>query len=139
MLIKVRAPPGSDRGEINDLVRIFRGRIVDVGEGTFTIAVTGDPGKVRNSLIFYFMRKKERKGITRGFSFLLLPRLLLKISPINSDIFLTSLYRWFRSKKRLVDSESSNLPGQAALQLNEANNYSMKLNQGGLGVWLGPP
>lgn len=49
MLIKVRAPPGAERAEINDLVRIFRGRIVDVGEGTYTIAVTGDPGKVRNS------------------------------------------------------------------------------------------
>jgi acetolactate synthase small subunit len=49
MLIKVRAPPGgTERGEINDLVRIFRGRIVDVGEATFTISVTGDPGKVNN-------------------------------------------------------------------------------------------
>lgn len=47
MLIKVRAPPGTARTEIHDLVSIFRGRIVDVGEATFTIAVTGDPGKVR--------------------------------------------------------------------------------------------
>jgi acetolactate synthase I/III small subunit len=56
MLIKVRAPPGAERSEINDLVRIFRGRIVDVGEATFTIAVTGDPGKVRKlflKIIFF--------------------------------------------------------------------------------------
>jgi hypothetical protein len=78
MLIKVRAPPGPERGEISDLVRIFRGRIVDVGEGTFTIAVTGDPGKVKkkNSIKKIFF-KKENFSITvkvlhqRYFFFLL--------------------------------------------------------------------
>ena len=31
------------------LTEIFRGHIVDVGEATFTVAVTGDPGKVSSS------------------------------------------------------------------------------------------
>jgi acetolactate synthase small subunit len=47
MLLKLRAPPGPARSEITQLADIFRASIVDVGEATFTLCVTGDPGKVR--------------------------------------------------------------------------------------------
>ena len=47
MMIKVDAPTAEARIEINNLVQIFRAHICDVGESSFTIAVTGDPGKVR--------------------------------------------------------------------------------------------
>ena len=46
MLLKLRAPPGPARSEITQLADIFRASIVDVGEATFTLCVTGDPGKV---------------------------------------------------------------------------------------------
>lgn len=46
MLAKVQAPPGPARAEITQLAQIFRAHIVDVGEETFTMAVTGDPGKM---------------------------------------------------------------------------------------------
>lgn len=47
VLVKVRAPPGPARTEITQLAQIFRAHIIDVGEATFTMSVTGDPGKVR--------------------------------------------------------------------------------------------
>lgn len=49
MMIKVHAPSAEARIEINHLVDIFRAHIVDVGDSSFTIVVTGDPGKVRES------------------------------------------------------------------------------------------
>lgn len=48
-LIKVRATPGK-RSEIVELANIFRGRVVDVGNTTMTIEVTGPETRV-NSLI----------------------------------------------------------------------------------------
>ena len=53
VLVKVRAPPGPARTEITQLATIFRARVVDVGEATFTMSVTGDPGKVR--FFFFFV------------------------------------------------------------------------------------
>ncbi len=41
MLIKVRATGGEQRDEIKRLADIFRGRIIDVTETTFTIELTG--------------------------------------------------------------------------------------------------
>lgn len=45
MLIKVNAEP-SVRGEIMQIVDIFRARIVDIGRNTLTIEATGDEDKV---------------------------------------------------------------------------------------------
>lgn len=46
MLVKVQAPPGPARTDITQLAQIFKARVVDVGEETFTMAITGDPGKM---------------------------------------------------------------------------------------------
>ncbi len=45
VLIKVNADSGT-RGDIMQIVEIFRGRIVDVGEYTSIVEVTGDEGKI---------------------------------------------------------------------------------------------
>ena len=44
-LVKVKAKP-EDRAEIMQIANIFRANIVDVGESTFTLEVTGDEEKV---------------------------------------------------------------------------------------------
>ena len=44
MLVKVRAA-GKDREEIKRTADIFRGRIIDVTEKSYTIELTGDQGK----------------------------------------------------------------------------------------------
>ncbi|MDP3290278.1 MAG: acetolactate synthase small subunit, partial [Methyloversatilis sp.] len=44
MLIKVRAT-GKDREELKRVADIFRGRIIDVTEKSYTIELTGDQGK----------------------------------------------------------------------------------------------
>lgn len=46
MLLKVTAPPGSKRSEIRELVEIFRGRIVDVGEEEIMIEISGRENKI---------------------------------------------------------------------------------------------
>ncbi|MFM7844894.1 MAG: acetolactate synthase small subunit [Planctomycetota bacterium] len=46
MLLKVKAPAGARRGEIRELVDIFRGRIVDVGEQEIMIEISGREGKI---------------------------------------------------------------------------------------------
>lgn len=46
VLIKVNADP-SVRGEIMQIVEIFRARIVDIGYNTLIIECTGDEGKIR--------------------------------------------------------------------------------------------
>lgn len=46
MLIKVKATPASVRTEIRELVDIFRGRIVDVGEESLMIEISGREQKV---------------------------------------------------------------------------------------------
>ncbi len=45
MLIKVRAV-GKDRDEMKRLSDIFRGRIIDVTDRTYTVELTGDGGKL---------------------------------------------------------------------------------------------
>ncbi len=46
MLVKVKAPPGGQRTEIRELVEIFRGRIVDVGDQEVMIEISGKEGKI---------------------------------------------------------------------------------------------
>ncbi|MFO0868083.1 MAG: acetolactate synthase small subunit [Pirellulales bacterium] len=46
MLIKVKAPPGGKRSEIRELVDIFRGRVVDVGDDEMMIEISGRGSKV---------------------------------------------------------------------------------------------
>ncbi|MGM0412367.1 MAG: acetolactate synthase small subunit [Pseudomonadota bacterium] len=46
MLVKVRAADGEAREELKRLADIFRGRVVDVTEDTYTIELTGDAEKV---------------------------------------------------------------------------------------------
>jgi len=45
ILIKVNADPAS-RGEIMQIVDIFRARIVDIGKNSLVIEATGDEGKI---------------------------------------------------------------------------------------------
>ena len=45
MLIKVRAV-GKEREEMKRMADIFRGRIIDVTEKSYTIELTGDQGKL---------------------------------------------------------------------------------------------
>ena len=45
MLVKVRAA-GKDRDEMKRMAEIFRGRIIDVTEKSYTIELTGDAGKL---------------------------------------------------------------------------------------------
>ncbi len=46
MLIKVRAAGGEQRDEVKRMADIFRGRIIDVTDTTYTIEVTGDSTKL---------------------------------------------------------------------------------------------
>jgi acetolactate synthase-1/3 small subunit len=57
MLIKVRAI-GKERDEMKRMADIFRGRIVDVTERTYTIELTGDTGKLDA-----FIRAVDRAAI----------------------------------------------------------------------------
>ena len=47
LLIKVQAPPGQKRTEVLQLGDIFRARVVDCGDVSLTLCVTGDAGRVR--------------------------------------------------------------------------------------------
>lgn len=47
MLIRVKAPPGGQRSEVNELVGIFRGRIVDVGNDQVIIEISGQERKIQ--------------------------------------------------------------------------------------------
>ena len=57
MLIKVRAV-GKEREEMKRMADIFRGRIVDVTEKTYTIELTGNTGKIDA-----FLRALDRAAI----------------------------------------------------------------------------
>jgi len=46
MLIKVRAVAGEQRDEVKRMADIFRGRIIDVTDATYTIELTGDSAKL---------------------------------------------------------------------------------------------
>jgi acetolactate synthase-1/3 small subunit len=71
VLIKVHAEP-QKRGEILQIVEIFRGRTVDVNPTTLTIEVTGDDGKLKAAIDMfrpYGIRNLVRTGkiaIMRG-------------------------------------------------------------------------
>jgi len=45
MLLKVQTT-SSTKSEILDIVNVFRAKVVDLAENTFTVEVTGDPGKM---------------------------------------------------------------------------------------------
>jgi acetolactate synthase I/III small subunit len=47
MLLKVDAPAGGKRSEVKELVEVFRGRIVDVGESEVMIEISGRESKVQ--------------------------------------------------------------------------------------------
>ncbi len=59
MLIKVKAETGSQRSEIRELVEIFRGQIVDVGESEMMIEISG-----RESKLEAFIERMRPFGIT---------------------------------------------------------------------------
>ncbi|MBC8875513.1 MAG: acetolactate synthase small subunit [Planctomycetes bacterium] len=46
MLLKVQAPAGGKRSEVRELVEIFRGRVVDVGEEEIMIEISGRENKI---------------------------------------------------------------------------------------------
>lgn len=71
MLIKLRAT-GKDREEIKRIADIFRGRVIDVSDGTYTIELTGTGAKldafigaVKKSVILETVRTGA-SGIGRG-------------------------------------------------------------------------
>ena len=73
MLIKIKAQSVM-RDEINRLVNIFRGRIIDVGEALYTVEITGTSDKldafiaaIDNELILETVRSGVM-GISRGSS-----------------------------------------------------------------------
>lgn len=71
MLIKVSAA-GEDREEVKRLVDIFRGRIIDVTEKTFTIEMTGSGDKLdafidaTNEKLIKEVVRTGVSGIARG-------------------------------------------------------------------------
>ncbi len=65
VLIKVKAEP-EIRGEIMQIVDIFRARIVDIGQNSLIIECTGDEGKIRaieNSLKPFGILELVRTGM----------------------------------------------------------------------------
>ena len=58
MMVKLQAPP-TERDELKRLVDIFRGRIIDVSERTYTVELTGDSDKLDA-----FLHALDRKLIT---------------------------------------------------------------------------
>ena len=64
ILLKVNTDPAT-RGEIIQIVDIFRARIVDIGQTTLTIEATGDEGKISaiiESLKSFGVRELVRTG-----------------------------------------------------------------------------
>ena len=59
MLIKVKTAGGGKRSEVRELVEIFRGRIVDVGEDEVMIEISGRENKVEA-----FIERMRSFGIT---------------------------------------------------------------------------
>jgi acetolactate synthase-1/3 small subunit len=51
MLLKVTAPPGTQRSEVRELVDIFRGRIVDVGAEELMIEISGRESKIEAFIV----------------------------------------------------------------------------------------
>jgi acetolactate synthase-1/3 small subunit len=66
-LIKVNAPDPRARSDLMNFVQIFRGRVVDVGDGTLTIEITGDPDKIDafiKVVSTFGIRDISRTGVT---------------------------------------------------------------------------
>lgn len=66
-LIKVNAADQKARSDLMNYVQIFRGKVVDVGEETLTVEVTGDPEKIDafiRILTSFGIRDISRTGIT---------------------------------------------------------------------------
>lgn len=64
-LIKVTAEP-KDRGEIMNIVEVFRGRIIDIDEKTFVIEATGTPEKIDKIYVLltaYGIKEMVRTGV----------------------------------------------------------------------------
>ena len=59
MLVKVKAPKGSERSEIRELVEIFRAKIVDVGFEEIVIEISGREQKIQA-----FVERMRPYGIT---------------------------------------------------------------------------
>jgi acetolactate synthase-1/3 small subunit len=59
MLLKVAAPAGAKRSEIREVVEIFRGRIVDVGESEVMVEISGRENKIEA-----FIERMRPYGIT---------------------------------------------------------------------------
>lgn len=59
ILLKVKAPAGSIRSEIRELVDIFRGRIVDVGPEEIMVEISGRENKIEA-----FIDRMRAYGIT---------------------------------------------------------------------------
>ena len=59
LLMRVKAPAGSVRSEIRELVDIFRGRIVDVGPEEIAVEISGRENKVQA-----FIERMRPYGIT---------------------------------------------------------------------------
>ncbi|NQT18700.1 MAG: acetolactate synthase small subunit [Planctomycetes bacterium] len=71
VLIQVNAPPGK-RGEIIEIVNVFRGKIVDVGQKNLVVELSGQGNKVEafiDLLRTYGIKEMARTGsiaMTRG-------------------------------------------------------------------------
>ena len=71
MLVKARAS-GKDREEVRRLAEIFRGRIIDVSDGTYTIELTGTGAKLDafllalDSALILETVRTGASGIARG-------------------------------------------------------------------------
>jgi acetolactate synthase-1/3 small subunit len=64
-LIKVQADP-KDRGEIMQIIEIFRGRIIDMSDKTFIVEVTGSTDKIdkiHSLLQGYGIKELTRTGV----------------------------------------------------------------------------
>ena len=59
MLVKVKAPKGTERSEIRELVEIFRAKIVDVGAEEIMIEISGREQKIQA-----FVERMRPYGIT---------------------------------------------------------------------------
>jgi acetolactate synthase-1/3 small subunit len=66
-LIKVKVVNEQKRGEIIQIIDIFKGKVLDVGDKSLTLEITGNPDKVNNliSLLKSFgIKKIARTGST---------------------------------------------------------------------------
>jgi acetolactate synthase-1/3 small subunit len=65
MLLKVRVASAAERDEVKRLSDIFRGRIIDVTDNTYTIELTGD-GTKQDAFIQAFKEFKILETVRSG-------------------------------------------------------------------------